>query len=121
MLARDADGLRGQEQDRQVLGETFGGAPDAAVVEDRIDAKRQMRPVLLDRGHRQHGYDLAHVGPLEVRPGHLRPEPRRRHGLTPRLTAVQTRQASAELTRAGGRRTDVWGSMPSVARVFNSL
>ena len=62
VLVRLADRLDGQEQHRQVVGNPDDGALEIALVDERVDADRQMRPMLLDRGDGQHRDDFRHVG-----------------------------------------------------------
>ena len=90
MLARDAHRLQRQKQNRQVVRDSRCGALDVAVVDEGVDADREMRTVLLDRRHRQDGDDFAHVGALEIQPGHVGPESRPRHRAhSPRLSRVR--------------------------------
>ena len=83
MLVRLADRLQRQEEHRQIGGNASDGALEIAFVDERVDADRQVRPVLFDRRHRQHGDDFAHVGGVKIAPGHLRPEFRRQHHFLP--------------------------------------
>ena len=85
MLHRDADALDGQEQDRQIFGRPLQRAGEIAVHDHGIDARGQMRPVLLDGRDGQDGDHPAHVAGLEVGPGEVRPETIRGHGESPLL------------------------------------
>jgi hypothetical protein len=55
VLSRNADALRRQERDRQVRRQIVPHPPQVGFGNERIDAERQMRPVLLDGCERQHG------------------------------------------------------------------
>ena len=79
VLVRLADRLKRQDKDRQVGGNARDRPGQIALVDEGVDADRQMRPVLLDRGDRQDRDDLAHVRCGEVAPAHFRPELRRKH------------------------------------------
>ena len=63
----------GRIQHRQIAGVARDRPGQIALVDERIDADRQMRPVLLDRRDRQHGDDLAHVGRRRNRASPFRP------------------------------------------------
>ena len=67
VLVRLADRLDGQEQRRQVVGNPRDGALEIALVDERVDADRKMRPMLLDRRDRQHRHDLASCRRLKNR------------------------------------------------------
>ena len=75
MLDRNADALHRQEGHRQVSGEHIADARQIGFGDERIDAERQMRPVLLDRGKRQHGDPARRrgAGVGDILPGHLHP------------------------------------------------
>ncbi len=55
MLGRDADALHRKEGDRQLVRQNFADPLQIGLGDKRIDAERQMRPMLLHRGERQHG------------------------------------------------------------------
>ena len=79
VLVRRADRLQRQEQHRQVGGQARDRAREIALADERVDADRQMRPVLLDRRDAAAPRRLAHVGGGEVAPRHLGPKPGWRH------------------------------------------
>ena len=59
---------------------------------EHIDPDRQVRPMLLDRGHRQNRDDFAHVGGGKVTPAHLGPELGWQHLDLPALKALARRR-----------------------------
>ena len=73
MLGGDADPLHRQERHRQVFGQDFFDPRQIGFGDVGVDAERQMRPVLLDRGERQHGDPARGVGAGDVLPGHVHP------------------------------------------------
>src|SRR5208283_630966 len=80
MLGRDADALDRQEQHARRGRQQRRDARDHAVHDHRVDAERQMRPMLLDRGDRRDDdrarpVERGKIGRLEVGPergGHSR-------------------------------------------------
>ena len=56
-----------------LVGDFLDRGREIALVDERIDPDRQVRPMLLDRGNRQDRDDFAHVGGGEIAPAHLRP------------------------------------------------
>ena len=81
VLGRDADCLNWQEQHRQVLRQPLNDARDIALHQQKIDAERQMRPMLLDGGDRHDGDRILDLGRLKIAPGQFRPKSRRQHCL----------------------------------------
>ena len=79
MLVGLADRLNGQDQDRHVVGNALDRSCEIALVDEHIDPDRQVRPMLLDRRHRQNRDDFAHVGGGKIAPAHLGPEPGWKH------------------------------------------
>ena len=77
VLGAKADGLRGQKQHRLVGGQVRQGAGDDAVDQRSIDIERQVRAMLLDGGHQQHGDAARQVQPRKVGTFHVGPETRR--------------------------------------------
>ena len=63
MLDRDADALHRQKGHRQRRGQDFAHPRQVGFGDESIDAERQMRPMLLDRGKRQHGDPARRAAP----------------------------------------------------------
>jgi hypothetical protein len=75
MLDRDADPLHRQKRDRKLGRQEGSHARQIGFGYVAVDAERQMRPVLLHRGKRQHGDPALHrvAGSGDLLPGHFLP------------------------------------------------
>ncbi len=74
VLVGFADRLDGQDQHRHVVGNTLDSACEVALVDEHIDPDWQVRPMLLDRSHRQNRDHFTHVRGGKVTPAHFGPE-----------------------------------------------
>ena len=91
MLRRNADALHRQKRDGQVGGQKLLYARQIGFGDIGIDAERQVRAVLFDRGQRQHRDPArSRAGrPGNVLPGHLHPvAPGQRHPRHSLIVAV---------------------------------
>ena len=75
MLHGDADTLHRQEGHRKLVGEDVANPRQVGFGDEGVDAERQMRPVLLHRGERQHRDPACRggAGLGNLLPGHLHP------------------------------------------------
>ena len=64
----------GQDQYRHIVGYALDRSCEIALVDEHVDADRQVGAMLLDRGHRQNRDDFAHVGGGKITPAHLGPK-----------------------------------------------
>ena len=80
VLDGDADRLQGQEQRVEIVRQAERDALDHASHDRRVDADRQMRPMLLDGGDGQHGDHALHVEVAEIVGGEVDPIAGREHG-----------------------------------------
>ena len=72
MLVTASDREYRQDEQRRVRDKRQRPVEDAAV-DHRVGGKRQMRAMLLDRRHRQHGHAALSVEASEVLPGQVFP------------------------------------------------
>ena len=66
MLVRFADRLDRQGEDVEIVRYERGGAVEIALVDEGVDADRQMRTVLLDRGDGEERDRPVHVARPEI-------------------------------------------------------
>ena len=81
MLGGHADALHRQERHREIVRQEIAHARQIGLGNVGIDAERQMRAVLLDRGERQHRDPARGVAAGNVLPGHLHPVALRQHSV----------------------------------------
>ena len=79
MLGGNADALHRQERHRQIVRQQIADARQIGLGDVGVDAERQMRAVLLDRGKRQHRDPARGIAAGDVLPGHLHPVALRQH------------------------------------------
>ena len=94
MLGRNADALHRQKCHRQVFGQQVCDPRQIGFGDESIDAERQMRPVLLHGGERQHGDPARGFGAAPAIPARSSPSSR------VWAASSRSRQCSAYLFRA---------------------
>ena len=77
MLVRLADRLQRQDEHVEVVRHERRHAPEIALVDEGVDADRQMRSVLLDRRDGQDRDRAVHVAGAEIFRRQIEPETRR--------------------------------------------
>jgi hypothetical protein len=100
-----ANRLDRQKEHRRALRQALDHALQIALHNEMIDAQRQMRPMLFDRGKGQDGNEPRTVERLEIRPGQFGPIMSVQHGgpFEGRLHFAHSKAKPRPLARTGRR------------------
>ena len=74
MLGAETHGLRGQEQHRHIVRQVRQASSHQAINQHRVHTHRQVRAMLLGRGHGQHGNGALKVKLCKFQRGQVGPK-----------------------------------------------